>query len=227
VADHPQQIILCDLPGSTGRLSRLARGLRDDLGYGGRVEIVESGEALPEAVYRAGLIVAATSTPNVLDVERLAAGTVVVDDSFPPCFETGRALARMESRGDVLLVGGGLLDCGPVRRTISVPEAAPPAAERIGHLFPSVGVASCQLEALLWAREPDLPLTLGMVNLDTARRYWTTVEAAGLRSAPLHLGSYLPAEKLLSRVRRIIEAEVLPGGPWIEPKQRPATPAKA
>jgi hypothetical protein len=217
VADHPQRIILCDLEGSRKRLGHLADQLRDSLGYRGPIEIAESGSSLPQRVYEAGMIVGATSTPDVVDVERLAPGTIAVDDSFPPCFDTDRAVARMEGPGDVLLAGAGLLDCGPMQRLLSLPRDAPPAAEQIGHLFPSAGIASCQLEGLLWSRQPDLPLTMGMVTLPTARRYWQAVEEAGLQAAPLHLGSFLPGQLLLSQVRRILQRRV---GDGIGPQSR-------
>ena len=38
----------------------------------------------------------------------LAAGTIVVDDSFPNCFDSDLAIHRMTSQKDVLLVDGGL-----------------------------------------------------------------------------------------------------------------------
>jgi predicted amino acid dehydrogenase len=204
VVDPPERIILCDLPRSKKRLKRLADYLHDQLGYGGPVEIAESDHQLPESVYRADLIVGATSAPNVLDVERLVSGAIVVDDSFPHCFDTEQALARMQDKGDVLLVGAGLLDCGSMDRTLSLPQGAPPIVEQIQHLFPSRGIASCQLEGLLWARWPNLPLTLGMVTLPTAKHYWQAVEEAGLRSAPLHLGSFAPGKKLLTKIRCIL-----------------------
>ena len=51
-----------------------------------------------------------------VDVAALAAGTIVVDDSFPRAFDDDAARERMERVGDVLLVGGGALDVGPLAR---------------------------------------------------------------------------------------------------------------
>ncbi|MFF0373014.1 non-ribosomal peptide synthetase [Actinoplanes missouriensis] len=203
--ETPAGLILCDLPAAAGRLADLADSLP-----GIPTEIVAATPAAPDAVYRADVIVAATSGgPGTVDVDRLRPGTIVVDDSFPHCFDTAKALTRMRERADVLIVGGGLLDCGPSTR-----EAAPglPAAQ-----FSLPGtIASCQLESLLHAtagaldptarnarptagghgteagvagaaRTTGLPAVLGPVNAEQAAVYGAALDAAGVRAAPLHL----------------------------------------
>ncbi|ROP28843.1 non-ribosomal peptide synthetase/type I polyketide synthase [Couchioplanes caeruleus] len=177
----PAGLLLCDLLATAGRLAELAAAIVAD-GYAGPIDVVTAGPAAPDPVYRSDVIVAATSGgPGILDVDRLRPGTVVVDDSFPHCFDTGRALARMRDRRDVLVVGGGLLHCGPVERTIA---AGLPAVARPG--LPGT-VASCQLESLLHATTPGLPLVCGPVGAASAAAYWDALDAAGVRAAPLHL----------------------------------------
>jgi len=180
-AQAPAGLLLCDLPAAASRLADLAAGLRA-AGYPGPIDIVTAGPSAPEAVYRADIVIAATSGgPGTLDVDRLRPGTIVVDDSFPHCFDPARALARMRDRNDVLVVGGGLLDCGPAERTVT---PGLPAAARFG--LPGA-VASCQLESLLHAATPGLPLISGPVDADQAAVYWDALNSAGVHAAPLHL----------------------------------------
>ena len=83
-------------------------------------------------MYGADLLVTAISgSAAVLDVDRLRPGTTVIDDSFPHCFDTARALARMRERQDVLVLGGGLLHIGRTRRE---PAEGLPAAAAAGYL---------------------------------------------------------------------------------------------
>ncbi|WP_230859620.1 non-ribosomal peptide synthetase/type I polyketide synthase [Actinoplanes aureus] len=174
----PAGLILCDLPATADRLAALAAAITAG-GYPGPIEIATGG---PDAVYRADVIVAATSGgPGTLDIDRLRPGTVLVDDSFPHCFDTARALARMRDRRDVLVAGGGLLDCGPTERSVA---AGLPVAARPG--LPDA-VASCQLESLLHAVTPDLPLVCGPVSATDASAYWDALDAAGVAAARLHL----------------------------------------
>lgn len=116
-AEPPARLVLCDVAGSAPRLRTLAEDLTAR-GLARNVEIHESGPGgLPSALYEAGLLVTAVSGGGtVLDVSRLRPGTIVVDDSFPHCFDTTKALARMREHRDVLIVGGGLLSVGAVER---------------------------------------------------------------------------------------------------------------
>ncbi|WP_237302782.1 non-ribosomal peptide synthetase [Streptomyces sp. S063] len=185
--DPPSRLLLCDVPGSGPRLKELADGLLQR-GLAEIVEVFESDQGLPDAVYGARLIVAAVSGGGtLLDIDALAPGTTVVDDSFPHCFDTTRAFGRMERAKDVLVVGGGLLSAGPAERQVA--EGLPAAAEA-GYLAqPMVAdtVASCRLESLLHASGAAVPLVHGPVDAATGLAYWEAAETAGIRAAPLHL----------------------------------------
>ncbi|KOG17726.1 hybrid non-ribosomal peptide synthetase/type I polyketide synthase [Streptomyces viridochromogenes] len=191
----PARLLLCDLPGSSERLDRLAADLSS--GHPAMpVQVAESGRTLPAAVYEADLIVTAVSGATaLLDVDRMRPGTIVVDDSFPHCFDTASALDRMSREQDVLVVGGGLL---ALDRTQTRLSEGLPAVASAGLAVRPPGIpgtmASCRLESLLHAhlaeagRPPnDLPLTHGLVDLPRALAHWDAVEAAGVRPAPLHL----------------------------------------
>ncbi|MFI0013576.1 amino acid adenylation domain-containing protein [Streptomyces griseus] len=183
----PARLLLCDVPGSGPRLKELADSLLERR-LAESVEVVESHRGLPDAVYGARLIVAAVSGGGtLLDVDRLGPGTTVVDDSFPHCFDTARAIARMEREKDVLVVGGGLLSAGPTKRLVA---EGLPAAAVAGYLArPMVpdSIASCRLESLLHASGVEVPLVHGPVDAATGLAYWEAAEASGIRAAPLHL----------------------------------------
>lgn len=98
----------------------------------------------------------------------------------------------MQHHGDVLIVGGGQLACGPSQRTIDLPLSNPALYERIlAEILPNAA-ASCQLEALLWATDPSLPLTHGLVTVEAALRYRAAIMRAGFGPAPLHLQGFQP-----------------------------------
>ncbi|MFI1728984.1 amino acid adenylation domain-containing protein, partial [Streptomyces acidicola] len=203
----PARLLLCDLPGSGPRLGRLAMDLSAE-NPTMRIQVVESGQDLPSQLYEADVVVTAVSGPTtLLDPDRLRPGTIVVDDSFPHCFDTGRALDRMKNEQDVLVVGGGLLaldatethvpeDLHSLARTVG---AGPGAAGR--HHLPGT-LASCRLESLLHAHMTDPgrprpsqphgnhtapPLIHGLVDLPRALAHWDAADLAGVRPAPLHL----------------------------------------
>ncbi|MFE9773295.1 amino acid adenylation domain-containing protein [Streptomyces sp. NPDC005931] len=196
-----RRLVLCDVRGSGPRLTELARRLRER-GLAGDVEVEESGVLLPDAVHAADLLVTAVSgAAEVLDVDRLRPGAVVVDDSFPHCFDTGRALARMRERGDVLVLGGGLLHVGGARREAAgdLPDAV--AAAHLAQPWIEGTLASCRAESLLHAAGHRLPLVHGLVDPGVAMAYWEAVTRSGVTAAPLHLlGHALDAGRLREAV---------------------------
>ncbi|MFD3647977.1 amino acid adenylation domain-containing protein [Streptomyces cyaneofuscatus] len=198
----PARLLLCDVPGSGPRLKELAERLRAR-GLADTVDVLTSNEGLPDAVYGARLIVAAVSGGGtLLDVDRLAPGTTVVDDSFPHCFDTGRAFDRMDRARDVLVVGGGLLSIGTVERRVA---DGLPAAAVAGYLAqPSIAgtIASCRLESLLHASGADVPLVRGTVGAATGLAYWAAAEAGGTDAAPLHLLTRTIDAEVACRIRQ-------------------------
>ncbi|MFV2087857.1 amino acid adenylation domain-containing protein [Micromonospora sp. LOL_021] len=209
---HPPQIVLADLPGSRRRLAGYPDRLRR-LGYRGELIWADSTPAgstpavaaatVAAPVYAAATVVAAVSASSeIVDVDRLRPGTVLVDDSFPYCVNPAAALRRMRRTGDVLVVGGGLLACGTVRRDL--PAGLPPVAVA-GYAARGAlpdAVASCQVESLLQAARPDLPLVHGLVEPELAGAYWSAARAAGLTAAPLHLGDTTVADLVDGRLRQ-------------------------
>jgi amino acid adenylation domain-containing protein len=203
----PARLILCDLPGSAPRLRRLAAELSADR-PGTAVRVMESTGApagLPAELYEdADVVVTAVSGPTaLLDVDRLRPGTIVVDDSFPHCFDTGRALDRMRRERDVLLVGGGLLALGTTETRLSadLPPLARTGPARGTQFQPHLPgtLASCRLESLLHAHHDgtELPPIHGLVDLPHALAHWDAAEAAGVTAAPLHLLDHVIPETTL------------------------------
>ncbi|GAB2803127.1 hypothetical protein GCM10027073_39440 [Streptomyces chlorus] len=188
-ARPPRRLLLCDVRGSGSRLTALGRRLqeRELVGAAG-FEVVESERVLPEAVHGADLLVTAVSgAAAVLDVGRLRPGAIVVDDSFPHCFDTERALSRMREQKDVLVLGGGLLHVGRTDREVAgdLPDTA--AAGYLAQPWLEGTLASCRSESLLHAAGHELPLVHGLVDAGVALTYWDAVERAGVSAAPLHL----------------------------------------
>ncbi|WP_398955869.1 amino acid adenylation domain-containing protein [Streptomyces sp. GC420] len=202
----PAAMLLCDVAGSTPRLERLAGSLRDR-GLAKAVRHVQAESVqpteLPAAVYEADLVITAVSAGgSVLDTDRLRPGTIVVDDSFPHCFDAARAVGRMRERGDIVVVGGGLFDVGDTGRRVA--EGLPAAAADGYAAQPWLPgtMASCRLESLLHAHGSrsgsGLPLVHGLVDAPLALAYWDAVEAAGVRAGPLHLLGHTVDEAVLS-----------------------------
>jgi acyl carrier protein len=119
---HPAEVRLCDVYSKRDALLELRREVIEDLGYRGPVHVLEARGTMPQDLYESSLVVGATNVPDILDVDRLAPGTLLVDDSSPPCFRVDRAVRRLRERQDVLFTEGGLLRAPhPLRQVLYVP----------------------------------------------------------------------------------------------------------
>ncbi len=186
-AGSPKALVLCDVPSRSHHLDTLALTLAAD-GYPGPVTVTCSDASLAAEVYDSDVIVAALSGgQHTIDVDRLRPGTIVVDDSFPHCFDVGAARRRMARHGDILMVGGGLLTCGPVVRQLADGVLTQTQLSGVMSLRLPDTIASCQLESLLQARRPECPVVHGPVSPALAQNYWDELARTGVRAAPLHL----------------------------------------
>jgi hypothetical protein len=197
----PRRLVLCDVPAKHSELKQLAGEVRSVLGYRGKTEIALSAGTAPPEVYRCGFIIGATNMRGILDVKQLAAGTIVVDDSFPHCFDTELAIQRMASRSDVLLVDGGfVLPRGPIEWIATLPTVL---AGQLGNyyeteLMPSTStITGCILSALL-SKAHGATASIGPVSLDISKGHWEVLQRLGIGAAPLRCGHWLVPEAALA-----------------------------
>ena len=192
---HPEAIVLCDVYSKTEDLERLRDEVRAS-GFGGAIEICGSSGALPDAVYAASLIVGATNVPDILDVDRLASGTLIVDDSAPHCFDAGAAIRRFERSGDILFTEGGLVRFAePVKETRHVPEAVRAALEpqqlAIFGRHTAHEMTGCVYSSLLSATDQSLVPTTGLVSAQQCEQHYEALQRLGHDAAALHCEGFV------------------------------------
>ena len=189
VLPHPAELRLCDPYRSAQYFSELESALRRDHGFSGEIRVVNARDGT--AFYDASVIVGATNVENVIDVSRLAPGTLVVDDSWPHCLNGPAALARFNDEKDILLTEGGFVRSPDwMSRIAHVPESIGAAfpTDLLNLLFSSLNprdITACILSALISAQRADLPPTIGLVDVATTRRHWAALPELGFSAADL------------------------------------------
>jgi amino acid adenylation domain-containing protein len=189
---HPARLLLCDLYSQQDRLESLRRELCDELGYRGDVRLLASRHEVPAELYDASLFVGATNVADVLDIDRVAPGSIVVDDSAPHAFHPETALRRFRARGDILVTEGGvLLAPEPLPLCVHVPDGLEPW-QKAGLLSLIAennpwNITGCVLSGLLSARFAHLPPTIGLIEPQTALDHYQTLGALGYKAASLQL----------------------------------------
>jgi len=192
VLPHPAELRLCDPYRSRQFFDELIDTLRREHGFRGSIDV---GDHFEDAT----VIIGATNAANVLDVRRLAPGALIVDDSAPHCLNGPAALERFTESHDILCTEGGFVRSRvPMPRVAHVsPSVAAQLPEQLPQLLFSMlsphDITACVLSALLSARRPDLPPTVGPVDAAVARHHWNVLAELGFAAASLNYeGTPLP-----------------------------------
>ncbi|PSB51012.1 non-ribosomal peptide synthetase [filamentous cyanobacterium Phorm 6] len=196
---HPQSIIVCDIYSKLESLQNLQRELSGDLGFRGSVQIATSSSSseLPPEIYDATLIIGATNVPDILDIDRLKPGTLIVDDSGPHCFSPEQAIKRFEKHKDILFTEGGALHApDPIETVIYLPESMKKNMDEdtwSDEFKPTnpLNIMGCVMSSLLSSRFDNIQPTVGLPNLETCVQHYQGLEQLGFQAADLHCEGYV------------------------------------
>ncbi len=205
---HPAALSLCDVYSKQEDLEALRREVVDTLGFRGEVRLLASRREVPAEFYKASLIVGATNVADILDINRVAPGTIVVDDSAPHVFRAEEALRRFHEKGDILVTEGGVLsapDSFPDPLRIHVPAGLDPWLKAglvalVARSNPRY-ITGCVLSGLLSSRFSHLTPTLGLIDPRAALEHYNTLVTLGFDAADLHLDDSPLEERVIREFR--------------------------
>jgi amino acid adenylation domain-containing protein len=204
---HPTELTLCDVYAKRPALEAFRRRLADELGFHGSVHLLEARAEVPPAFYDATLMLGATNVAEVLDVARLRAGTLLVDDSGPHCFSVHEALQRLRSSGDILFTEGGVLRAPQPMEALrympwTVERAASPAFLESFAKRDAWHITGCVLSGLLSARFADLTPTLGLADDASCARHYDRLHQLGYQAGDLQCRGQQLDDDAIGRFRR-------------------------
>lgn len=184
---RPKHLTLVDVPSRKAHVTQCAEQLRQHYGQSVDVELTQGdGQLQPDtACYRSRYLISAVSTPYIVDIDRLPAGAVLIDDSQPYCWSREDAWKRVNEKRDILPCEAGLIDVGPLGYRAHFPFGFADENAEGG----SQTAWCCLTEGLLKALEPSLPATLGEPSMDSLHQYHEVFKRFGLRAAELQCGS--------------------------------------
>lgn len=206
---HPDKLILCDVAQKKDALAALQCRLKQEFGFNGPIEVAIAEQTLPSAFYHATCVIGATNNVDIIDVDRLRSGTIIVDDSAPHCFNETDAIKRATLKHDILFIEGGVVELpfpiGEVKKQIR--QDAEITLPTIISDRPPSYITSCILGSILLSRFEELGATVGLVDIHQAVAYFDKLKALGITGC-IHFDRYFSGMvKALppDRVERFIE----------------------
>lgn len=203
---HPESLILCDLPAKADELRNLTIHLRHELGFQGKIETTFFQTELPAKLYQSRCIFSATGMPNILDVNRLQPGTILLDDSAPHCFNATVARRRFQQHRDLLFSEAGAI-C--INREIKEIHDLGFSTGWDGKIRSALGVLhpdrevvmGCVFSSILSERYRELGHTIGLVDVKASQRHLDCLRNLGFTAAPLYCGDFSLDEELIGEFR--------------------------
>ena len=215
-----RKLILCDpyaatsdsprgpAAGLPNRLKKAADEARNVCGYQGEIEIIGGTSKLPDEFYASTIISADTNAPDIVDIAKLRPGTMLVDDSIPPCYDREVALARIAERADLLFGQGDVIECAtPMQKVFGWPPmmyelAGEPGVEWFAANTPdaysTTQITSSVLSNVLVAQEGIGPVT-GPSDPDRAYRHVEVLRKNGYFGGPPQCDGVLIPEESIAR----------------------------
>jgi predicted amino acid dehydrogenase len=218
---HPKRILLADAYTNLLFASVLRQELAD-CGFEGAIDIMSAADRLPDGFYEATLLIGATNVPEIIAVDRVNPGTILISESGQRCFSIDDALRRLERDGDILFTEGDLLRL-PVAATcrLYLPEAVEMALRRTGTLsllaFDPKAITGCVLSGLLSHCYPELEPTIGEVDGQTCLRHYRLLRRLRFEVADPRCEDYAIPEHSIQRFREVFGVKRFQGAGLGEP----------
>jgi predicted amino acid dehydrogenase len=205
--DHPASLLLCDVPTERGLLESLADEARTVHGFRGQIEVADMVGRLPNTAYAADLFVTATNAESVIDIDRLAPGSIVVDQSHTRSFDLDRVMRRFASRGDVLFADGGSVGLNePINWTCALPTTMGAASRALlsQATLPAHDRIKASILSSVLPRACGLAPTIGEVTPEQCSEHWAAFQKLKVTAAPLQCGAFVPTAADLERFRAVV-----------------------
>lgn len=186
----PKEIVIVDLAAQKkrvdGLVEELQAALTDRCVVSAALNPSRGALSDDSPVYHCELVFTATSVPDVVDIAKVAPGTVLVDDSQPHCWSREDAWRRFRDVGDIVPCEAGLIDCSGMNYHSYFPfDFIEDLTAGTTHAW------CCMTEGLLLTMYPELAPTLGEPVLDAVLQFDRRFVEAGLKPAPLRCGPHL------------------------------------
>lgn len=192
----PRELILVDKPSRAEHLNTLCKSLQKNAE---KTKIsfeltTPRGEVPPpSSCYDCKFLVTAVSSWHVIEIDHVAPGTILIDDSQPYCWDREKAWNRCRMHYDIVPCEAGLIDCLSIGYLSRFPFDF---AEQDEHGQSSTAW-SCLAEGLLLSLKNELPTTIGEPSIQNILSYYEAFKQFNFHPPALQCGqNKLPIEVL-------------------------------
>ena len=194
------EIMLADLFTNENAIELFGQEMIKKYPHFKKADIILSESGVSKRIYEADLIIGATNVPDLIDVQHLKKGCMIVDDSGPHCFSIDDAVERLTKSADILFTEGGvLISNSPFGVSAFLPDEMKKYLTQMGETpfgdFQVDRITGCVLSGLIDHCEKRERHLTGPVVVEDSRSQYFKLKSWEFQSAPLHAGSYELSEE--------------------------------
>jgi hypothetical protein len=154
---------------------------------------------VPAEFYGASLVVGTSNIPEILDVNNLMPGTMIVDDSNS--FVVDEAIKRFNEQNDILFTYGGSLKAPqPLTLLDYLPEYLDAS---LNQGYNPYDIISCAFSSLLCSKYEGFSPCLGDVDIESTYKHYQEIIQLNYQAPDLSFFSYILDEnKIVSFAQR-------------------------
>ena len=203
ILPHPESIILCEIHNRKEHVFQLIQELKETYGYRNRIEChFTSGSKLSESIYYSTLFIGATNAPNILNIDKLQPGTLIIDDSAPHCFNKDKIIKRLNNDKDVLFTEGGVLHSPTIlHKTSYLPEFKNKSLIKKYKQYyeDNYEVTGCIFSSLLTMKFDLIKPSIGNITIDECIINYNILKELNFSAAHLHCEDYIIPNGLIRK----------------------------
>lgn len=189
--EHPKEIILCDLYSQQEELESLKNRICNDCQYKGQITICTSSNKVSHYFYKSTFIIGATSVADVLDIEKVNKGTIIVDDSAPHCFNVVKGYNRFRKYRDILFTEAGIIQSDSIIKEVRLIPLDNSLSKILQNLTSYRGsdndIMGCIYSSLLTANIERIKPTIGLVDLNVCIDVYWSLREKGFKAPGLSI----------------------------------------
>ena len=212
VLPHTSSITLCDIYQKSEFLFDFKSEIKHQFNYKGEINIsLSDGISVPKQIYNASLIIGATNVPNIIDINKLTPGTLIVDDSGPHCFKKEDAIERLSIEKDILFTEGGILESKlPIIKKMYLPSKIKDTilSSYYEHFMSKKEITGCILSGLLTSKYKEINPILGTTELKECIMNYNVLKTLHYKGALLHCDNYIIPKKFITEFKSKYSAKM-------------------
>ncbi len=200
-----KKITLCDRYQKRDYLENVKQNLQKH--FDGKINILYSGtEKALKKFYDATLIIGATNAPDIIDINLLKPGTLIIDDSGPHCFSKAKAISRLTENSDILFTEGGVIHSNsPMKKYIYLPEYINESITNdfYQHFISKHEITGCILSSLLTVKFKELSPTIGAISCKESLKHYQILKNHDYKGAILHCDDFIIPQPKIESFRKL------------------------